>query len=180
MTTLTTHQTEHQTTRPDRDAISPAEQIAEIIFTTIVLVIFNNLPQRVGVLVSAVDPGSFVPLLSPVFFERYLPWLNVYWSLTLGLAFVNLVFQRWTIATRLADIGINLLGLNIFVSMLFGPAILGVNPEWVEAGSPWVQIAQALVTPLGWIVILMLVIAIFATIVELVKRTVELVRAVIG
>ena len=180
MTTLTTNQTTPQAVRPDRNAISPYEPIAEIIFTTIALVVFNVLPQRIGVLISALEPDSFVPLLSPVFFERYLPWLNVYWALTLGLAFINLVFQRWTIATRLADIAINILGLNIFVSMLFGPSILGVNPEWAEAGSAWVQVAQALVTPMSWVVSLVLVIAIIATVVELIKRTVELVRAVVG
>jgi hypothetical protein len=180
MTTVTTNQAPPQTTQRDRDAISSAGPIVEIIGTTIVLVLFNVLPQRIGVLISAVDPGSFVPLLSPVFFERYLPWLNVYWGLTLGLAFVNLVFQRWTVATRLVDIGINLLGLNIFVSMVFGPSILGVNPEWVEAGSAWVQVAQILVTPMSWIVTLVLVVVIFATIVELIKQTVGLVRAMIG
>ena len=180
MTTLTTNQTKPQTLRSDRNAISPYEPIAEIVFTTITLVVFNILPQRVGVLVSALEPDSFVPLLSPVFFERYLPWLNVYWALTLGLAFINLVFQRWTIASRLADIGVNLLGLNIFVSMLFGPSMLGVNLEWAEAGSAWVQVAQAFVTPMSWIVSLILVLAIFGTIIELIKRTVELVRAVVG
>jgi hypothetical protein len=180
MTTLTTNQTTPQAVRPDRNAISPYEPIVEIVFTTIALVVFNVLPQRVGVLISALEPDSFVPLLSPLFFERYLPWLNVYWALTLGLAFIHLVFQRWTIATRLADIAINILGLNIFVSMLFGPSILGVNPEWAEAGSAWVQVAQALVTPMSWVVSLVLVIAIFATVVELIKRTVELVRAVVG
>jgi hypothetical protein len=180
MTTLTTDQTTPQAMRPDRNAISAYEPIVEIVFTTIALVVFNVLPQRVGVLISAMEPDSFVPLLSPIFFERYLPWLNVYWALTLGLAFINLVFQRWTIATRLADIGVNFLGLNIFVSMLFGSSILGVNPEWAEAGSAWVQVAQALVTPMSWVVSLVLVIAIFATVVELIKRTVELVRAVVG
>ena len=104
----------------------------------------------------------------------------MYWALTLGLAFINLVFQRWTIATRLADIGVNLLGLNIFVSMLFGPSMLGVNLEWAEAGSAWVQVAQAFVTPMSWIVSLILVLATFGTIIELIKRTVELVRAVVG
>lgn len=180
MTTLTNHEIKPQTAPRDRNAVSSGEQIAEIVFTTIVIVVFNALPQRLGVLISAVDPGSFVPLLSPVFFERYLPWLNVYWALTLGLAFVNLVFMRWTVATRLVDIGINFLGLNIFVAMLFGPAIVGVNPEWVAAGSAWVQIAQSLVTPLSWVVTLVLAIAIFATIVELIKQTVGLVRAVVG
>ncbi len=180
MTTLITNQNTPQVVRPDRNAISSNEIIVEIVFTTLALVVFNVLPQRVGVFVSAMEPDSFVPLLSPVFFERYLPWLNMYWALTLGLAFINLVFQRWTIATRLADIGVNLLGLNIFVSMLFGPSMLGVNLEWAEAGSAWVQVAQAFVTPMSWIVSLILVLAIFGTIIELIKRTVELVRAVVG
>ena len=180
MTTLITNQNTPQAVRPDRNAISSNEMIVEIVFTTLALVVFNVLPQRVGVFVSAMEPDSFVPLLSPVFFERYLPWLNMYWALTLGLAFINLVFQRWTIATRLADIGVNLLGLNIFVSMLFGPSMLGVNLEWVEAGSAWVQVAQAFVTPMSWIVSLILVLATFGTIIELIKRTVELVRAVVG
>ena len=180
MTTLITNQNTPQAVRPDRNAISSNEMIVEIVFTTLALVVFNVLPQRVGVFVSAMEPDSFVPLLSPVFFERYLPWLNMYWALTLGLAFINLVFQRWTIATRLADIGVNLLGLNIFVSMLFGPSILGVNLEWAEAGSAWVQVAQAFVTPMSWIVSLILVLATFGTIIELIKRTVELVRAVVG
>jgi hypothetical protein len=180
MTTLTNNQITPQAARRDRNAVSAGDQIAEIVFTTIALVLFNVLPQRIGVLISAEDPGSFVPLLSPVFFERFLPWLNVYWSLTLGLAFVTLVLERWTVPTRLADIAINILGLSIFVTMLFGPAILGVNPAWVEAGSAWIQVATGLVTPMGWIVTLVLVIAIFATIVELIKQTVGLVRAMIG
>ena len=178
MTIVTNAQPQPQTTPRDPDAIPLWEPIVEIVFTSIIMVLFNVMPEHIGVTVSAGEPASFVPLLSPVFFERYLPLLNLYWGLTIGLAIIHLTLTHWTIATRFADIGLNCFGLSIFTSMLFGPSIIALTQEMADSGSAWVQVAEALVNPLWWVVRWVLVIAIIGTAIDLIKRTLELVRAV--
>ncbi len=130
------------------------------------LVLFNAFPERIGVIVSADDPSSFVPLLAPEFFEDLLLRLNVWWGLALALNVVNLYYDRWMWGTRLADYALTFFGMFILLKVIFSP-ILGVNPEWVQPGQPAVLVAERLVPLLTWLVKGGLAAALIATLVSL-------------
>ena len=91
-----------------------------------VLILFNAFPQWVGILVSADNLSSFVPLITPEF-QVYMPWLNLCWGLALCLAYVELFYGRWTLALRAADLGLCALGILVLCRFLFGGPIVGLN-----------------------------------------------------
>lgn len=152
------------TKNPDR--IDVGWTIASICGLAALLVVFNAFPERIGVIVSADDPSSFVPLLAPEFFEDLLLRLNVWWGLALALNVVKLYFGRWNWGTRLADYALTFFGMFILLKVIFSP-ILGVNPEWVQPGQPAVLVAERLVPLLTWLVKGGLVAAVIATLVSL-------------
>ena len=79
-------------------------------------IIFNFYPEHIGFWQSADDPTSFTPLLGPGF-DPFLPWLNTYWLWAFWLCVANLALQRWTLATRVVDLALNLFGAAIFAAM---------------------------------------------------------------
>jgi hypothetical protein len=98
----------------------------EICGLTAVLILFNAFPQWVGILASAENPASFVPLLTPEF-HVYMPLLNFWWALALCLAYLELFYGRWTLALRAADLGLCVLGIRVLGRFLFGGPIVGLN-----------------------------------------------------
>lgn len=81
----------------------------------ILLLLFNFYPQHIGFWTSASDAGGypqifgstpFVSILSPAFFEQFLPWLNMCWILALALNIAHVSLGRWTLATQLFDLGL--------------------------------------------------------------------------
>jgi hypothetical protein len=115
------------------------------------LVLFNRYPDRIGLVVSADDPSSFVPLVSAEFLELFLLRLNVWWGLTLTLDVVNLYAGRWLWGTRLLDCALTFFGMLILAKTITSPMV-GVNPEWVQAGQAAVAAVQKVVPLLTWIV----------------------------
>jgi len=149
---------------PDR--IDVGWTIASICGLAALLVVFNAFPERIGVIVSADEPSSFVPLLAPEFFEDLLLRLNVWWGLALALNVVNMYYDRWMWGTRLADYALTFFGMFILLKVIFSP-VLGVNPEWVQPGQPAVLVAERLVPLLTWLVKGGLAAALIATLVSL-------------
>ena len=116
-----------------------------------VLILFNAFPQWVGILVSADNLSSFVPLITPEF-QVYMPWLNLCWGLALGLAYVELFYGRWTLALRAADLGLCALGILVLCRFLFGGPIVGLNSQAISSLSPivkatlWLALVGSIVT----------------------------------
>ena len=108
--------------------------IVEIGILFALLILFNLLPAKVGILVSATDLSSFVPLLGPEF-QPHLPWLNLWWGLGLLLAVAKLVVGRWTVELRWADLGLGVLGACVLSRLVFGGPTIGLDPRWVHESS---------------------------------------------
>jgi hypothetical protein len=85
-------------------------------------VLLNAFPERVGVILSLTDPSSFVPLLAPEF-QVHMPWVNRYLVLAFMLGVANLVFGRWNMITRSAELGLDLFGLFIMAQLVLGGPI---------------------------------------------------------
>ena len=112
-----------RTSHRDPDRINMAGTIVELFLIIAVAILFNFFPQRVGFVRSAADPTSFTPLLGPGF-AAFLPWLNTYWLWAFCLCLAHLVLRRWTLATRLTDLGLDLCGTAIFALMFADTSFL--------------------------------------------------------
>jgi hypothetical protein len=109
----------HATARTDRrnpDRINIAGTISELFIICAAAIVFNFYPRAIGFWQSATDPTSFTSLLGPGF-APFLPWLNTYWLWAFCLCLANLTLRRWTLATRLLDLALNLFAAAIFAAM---------------------------------------------------------------
>jgi hypothetical protein len=119
---------------PKSDAHAIAEihkgwLMVEICFLIAAIVLFNAFPHRIGVLISATDAESFVPLLAPEF-QVHMPWLNAWWGLALALAMVKLAYGRWTPALRWAELGLKVFGILLLGRLVLGgPIIVPPSPN---------------------------------------------------
>ena len=97
--------------------------ILSVVFTALVMVWFNLLPNTVGYYVKIANSTSFTPVLAPAF-QTYLPWLNFWWGASILLNIVHIINGRWTLITRLADLLISFYGISVLVGMVTGPAFI--------------------------------------------------------
>jgi hypothetical protein len=159
----------------DRARIELGSVIVEIVFCVLALILFNFFPQWVGVSYrSSVDGAASawhsMPLLAPVFFEVYLPWLNVTWIAQIVLNVVLLRQGRWRIATRIVDLLLTAFGGFILARMVLGPPLLTM--EAVQPDS----LRQTLETILLPLLRLALVLGLVGTVVEVVQKVIRLFR----
>ncbi len=174
----TSTQVAYSNRSPKSDIYPRAQAVFAICGLTILLLWLNLYPQHVGVWFAAGDGFSYVPILSPAFFTDYLPWLNLCWVLALGLNIAHLSLGRWTLATRLLDLGLAFLALNVVVSMIFGPAIFVVDPQATDAGSAWAPLAEVLASVLPLLTPFVLGFIALALVVDMLKKVVDLVRSI--
>jgi hypothetical protein len=100
--------------------------VLEITVLVAMIVLFNFYTDRIGVYRQAFDPDTFTPVLGERF-RSFLPILNLWWSLSLVLAFAKLIQGRWTAVTRWADIAVNLFGISVLLRLLVGGPVLQVG-----------------------------------------------------
>ncbi len=124
--------------------------IVDLIITVAALVAFNLFPDRIGIYGSAVDPSTFAPVLAPAFWA-FLPWLNAIWAMALVISVVNLVLRRWTVPVHALDMARDLLTILVMALMI--------------AGEP-----LALDPPLSLVARMVLAIALFAVLAELIGK----------
>jgi hypothetical protein len=160
------------------DSYPRAQAVFNICALVILLLLFNYYPQRVGIWVNGLDADSYLPVLSPAFFDLTLPWLNLCWILALGLNIAHLSLGRWTLATRLADLALAFIALNLVVSMIFGPSIFAVNTSATSLDSASVSVAEAIAAGLSLVAPWVLGVIGLALVVDLIKNVVGLVRSV--
>lgn len=100
--------------------------ILEILVLVAVIVLFNFYTDRIGIYRQAFDPDTFTPLLGERF-RSYLPILNLWWGLSLGMAITKLILGRWTAVTRWADFALDLVGISVLVRLLTGGPVFQVG-----------------------------------------------------
>ena len=104
------------------DGIHPGRALVNLAVVCAVAGAFNILPEKVGILVSATNPSSFLPLLAPEF-QEHMPWLNLYWALAIGLSAVNLALTRECVVTRWADVALSGLAALVMMRLVLGGPI---------------------------------------------------------
>lgn len=161
---------------PDPDRVSWGEQIFELIFLVLFLVIFNLYPGLIGI--GFLDNGEWVfitPVLTKAFFS-YLPWINILFLLQIGL---NLYLLRRGIqntVSRIANILLELADIVLAVVMLRGPALVAMTPEQF-AGTPLAEAADFFAKGANLLPLLVLGIVIIVSTIEVAQGVYRLMKS---
>jgi hypothetical protein len=132
------------------DGIHIGWTVARICGLVLALVLFNRYALRLGVIVAAGDPTSFVPLLPPDVFAALLLRLNVWWGLTLTLYVVNLYVGRWMSTTRVVDCALAFFGMFILAKTISSP-LLGASALWLQSGQSALAVSHRLLPVVTWL-----------------------------
>lgn len=159
----------------DQDRIEVGGLITSSVFIVLALILFNVFPEWIGVgFVRSLDDGptgwQFTPLLSPTFFESYMPFINVLWVATLVLNLVLLRQGRWQRLTHVADLVIKVGSAFLLYRMAFGPSILtlaSIQPE---------SLRELLGSMLPRVLQFALGIGLVATVIEIIQKLFLIVR----
>lgn len=114
----------------DPDRIKRGEYIAGIVFTILVMILFNVFPHWIGIITfsgGADDPVIF-PLLAPEF-AVHIPWLTMAWTAEVVLKLAVLVQGRWQRLTRWLELGLGLFGMYVTYRIVTGGPI--TTMEWL-------------------------------------------------
>lgn len=175
----TLDQTTATRNRREIDRFPKAKAIFNICAITIMMLILNLYPDRVGIWRFADDATSFVPVLNAAFLETWLPWFNLWWVLALSLNIVHLSLGRWTLATRILDIVVIVFGLNIILIMIFSPSVAAISTSLAAADIGWTQVMRDLAPLFDWIAPWILVVVAIAVGIDLIRKVIWLVRSLV-
>jgi hypothetical protein len=161
---------------PDPDRVKFGEQIFEIFFLVLFLILFNLYPGVIGF--GFFNEGDWVfisPVLTDAFFS-YLPWLNILILLEIGLGIYLLRRGLWNVGSRIAKIILELAGIALAVVMLRGPALAALTPEQL-AGTPLAEAAQVFTKYGNLIPSLVLTIIIIVSSIEVAQMVYHLMKS---
>ena len=130
---------------PDPDRVNFGEQIFEMFFLVLFLIIFNLYPGIIGI--GFFDESNWVfisPVLTETFFS-YMPWLNLLILLQLGFNVYLLRQGFWSTSTRLMNIVLELGSIALAVAMLRGPDLVSLTASQL-AGTPLEESAEIFIT----------------------------------
>ncbi|MBI3162976.1 MAG: hypothetical protein HYZ23_10715 [Chloroflexi bacterium] len=175
------------TKEPEPQDVKIWEPIIAIVLTFIAISIVNFNPEWLRLnygdnTIWFVGFGDFVknqrgsiPLFSEAFF-RWLPLLNIGWAAEIILNGMLLRTGRWQASTRLFSIVIKLFQIVVISLFLSGPSILGITPESLVASGVFeAESAQHIGGLAQQGIRFVLGIAIFGTVVDIVKTVYKLV-----
>jgi hypothetical protein len=159
---------------PEPADVKQWEPILTIVFTFIVLSIFNFNRQLIGLYNFDGDTWTVIPLLTDAFF-RWLPLMNVSWVAEIILNGMLLRTGRWSTSTRLFSIGIKAIQIVILALLLGGPSILTITPESLKASGVFdADTAETLGTLAQTGIRIALGLGIFGTVIEIIKSIYKL------
>ena len=155
------------------DKIKRGELITEIFFSLVGLIIFTFYLDRVGIYNNMNGQWTFMPILTSAF-NVYIPWLDLFWGLTILLNAILLRKGSWDIGTRLFSILMNAFSIAIAASFMthiqYLYTIQGALGQLGGEG-----ILQSL---LNQILIVVFVIVIITNAVRIIQMVLKIVRSV--
>jgi len=159
---------------PEPQDVKLWERIVAIVLTFMAISIFNFNQQLIGIYHLDGNEWKVIPILSDAFF-RWLPLMNIGWIADIILNGMLIRTGRWQVSTRLFSIGIKIFQIVILALLISGPSILLVTPESLLAGGiPDMDTAQTLSTLAQQGIRAVLGLAIFGTIVDVIKTIIKL------
>lgn len=161
---------------PDPDKVKFGEQIFEMVFLVLFLIVFNLYPGIIGIGFFQDNDWVFIsPILTEAFFS-YLPWINMLFLLQLGFNVYLLRNGIWTIPTRIMNIVLELASIALAIVMLRGPDLVALTPGQL-AGTPLEGSAQVFTTIANLIPTLVLTIVIIVGSIEVAQTVYRLMRS---
>lgn len=113
----------------DPDRVKRGEFIAGIVFTILVIILFNVFPHWIGIVTfTGSDDPVFFPFLAPEF-AVHVPWLTMLWTADILLKLVVLGQGRWQRPTRWLEFVLGVFGLYIGYRIVTGGPI--ATMEWL-------------------------------------------------
>ncbi|MCB9423240.1 MAG: hypothetical protein H6667_25815 [Ardenticatenaceae bacterium] len=114
----------------DPDRVKRGELIASIVFTILVIILFNVYPHWIGVISFRDGEGPyFFPFLAPEF-AVHIPWLTMLWVTDVVLKLVVLAQGRWNKPTRWVEFGLGFFGLYVGYRIVTGGPITAFT--WLD------------------------------------------------
>jgi hypothetical protein len=161
---------------PDPDRVKFGEQIFEMFFLVLFLVIFNLYPGAIGIGFFNENDWVFIsPILTDAFFN-YLPWLNILILLQLGFNIFLLRGGWWNTGLRAANIVLELAGIALAVAMLRGPDLVSLTAVQL-AGTPLEDSARLFITLGNLIPVLVLTIVIIVSSIEVAQMVYKILKS---
>jgi hypothetical protein len=133
------------TSEPDPDRVKFSEQIFELFFLVLFLIVFNLYPGIIGI--GFFDDSEWVfisPILTQAFFS-YLPWINILIVLQIGFNLYLLRQELWNTTTRVINILLELGSIALAVAMLRGPDLVSLTASQLT-GTPLEESAGLFIT----------------------------------
>jgi hypothetical protein len=154
------------------DKIKRGELITEIFFSLVGLIIFTFYLDRIGIYNFIDNIWTFTPILTSAF-NAYIPWLDLFWVLTILLNAFLLRKGSWQIGTRLFSILMSIFSIALAASFMTNIQYLyTLKGALGQLGG--VGILQSL---LNQILIVVFVIVIIVNLVRIVQMTWRLLKA---
>jgi hypothetical protein len=161
---------------PDPDRVKFGEQIFELFFLALFLIVFNLYPGIIGFGFFNENDWVFItPVLTEAFFS-YLPWINILFVLQIVFNIYLLRQGWWTTGLRIANGLLELGSIALAVAMLRGPDLVALTTEQL-AGTPLEESAQVLVTIGNLIPTLVLTIVIIVSSIEVAQTAYRLLKS---
>ncbi len=160
---------------PDPDRVKFGEQIFEMFFLVLFLIVFNLYPEIIGIGFFNDNDWVFIsPILTDAFFS-YLPWLNVLILLQLGFNVYLLRQGAWNMTTRIMNILLELGSIALAIVMLRGPDLASLTPGQL-AGTPLAESAPLFITMAKLVPTLVLTIVIIISSIEVAQMVYHLMK----
>lgn len=161
---------------PDPDRVKFAEQMFELFFLALFLIVFNLYPGIIGIGFFNDNEWVFIsPILTEAFFN-YLPWLNLLFLLQIGFNIYLLRQGWWNTGLRIANGLLELGSIALAIAMLRGPSLVALTAEQL-AGTPLEESAHVFVTIGNLIPTLVLTIVIIISSIEVAQTVYRLLKS---
>jgi hypothetical protein len=161
---------------PDPDHVKFGEQIFEMVFLILFLIVFNLYPGIIGIGFFNDNDWVFIsPVLTDAFFS-YLPWINVLFLLQIGFNLYLLRQGTWNMTTRIMNILLEVGSIALAVAMLRGPDLVSLNTGQL-AGTPLEGSAPLFITIAKLIPTLVLTIVIIVSSIEVAQAIYRLMKS---
>lgn len=161
---------------PDPDRVKFAEQLFELFFLALFLIILNLYPGIVGIGFFNDSEWVFIsPILTETFFS-YLPWINILFLLQIGLNIYLLRQGWWTSGLRIINGLLELGSIALAIVMLRGPDLVDLRAEQLR-GTPLEESAQLFTTIINLIPTLVLAVVIIISSIEVAQTVYRLMKS---
>ena len=161
---------------PDPDRVKFAEQLFELFFLALFLIILNLYPGIVGIGFFNDSEWVFIsPILTETFFS-YLPWINILFLLQIGLNIYLLRQGWWTSGLRIINGLLELGSIALAIVMLRGPDLMDLRAEQLR-GTPLEESAQLFTTIINLIPTLVLAVVIIISSIEVAQTVYRLMKS---